>query len=393
MVEEQTAGTTVTAALEAPIRRLLGRERATADTWQVVPLQNSFGGATGGIFRVEGSARAGGRTIPFALVLKVIRAPTGRLAGMPQITADPGGSHYWQREALAYQSGSLDDLPGLAAPHCYGIKEQADGALWLWLEAVRDDGGPVWPFDCYGTAARHLGQFNGAYLVGRPRPEYAWLSRRWLRDWIPLWSGMQDRSLVRQEEAWRTPLARIAFPEPVAEQTLRMWEDEAAFLAALDRLPQTLLHRDANRTNLFCRRRPGQPDETVAVDWAFMGSGAVGEDVVQVIVSTLWRGLVAPEAAEELSAVAWHGYLEGLREAGWQGDERLARLGYAASAVLRFGFFPGWVLQMATDAEQRARWEAPTGKPAEEIVASLGAASRLLLGLAAEARTLIAALD
>src|SRR6185437_9764631 len=122
-------------------------------------------------------------------------------------------------------------------------------------------------------------------------------------------------------------------------------------------------------------------------------AGAVGEEVVQVVVSTLMRSLAPPEAAEELSAVAWQGYLAGLREAGWQGDERLARLGYAASAVLRWSGFPGLVLQMATDAEQRARWEAFVGRSAEEFVASLGAASRLLLGLASEARALIAALD
>ncbi|GEM_PF-3390301 len=114
---------------------------------------------------------------------------------------------------------------------------------------------------------------------------------------------------------------------------------------------------------------------------------------MQVVFSTLMRGLAPPEAAQELSAVAWQGYLQGLREADWQGDERRARLGYAASAVLRWGLFPGWVLQMATDAQRRTQRESRLGRPAEEIVASLGAATRLLLALAAEARALIAALD
>jgi hypothetical protein len=257
-MDEQAAGPNITAAtLETPLRCLLGSDRVTADTWQVAPLQNSFGGATGGIFRVAGSARASDGTVPFALVLKVIRAPVSGTLGAPSVGADPADGSYWKREALAYQSGFLDELPGLVAPHCYGVEEQADGAVWLWLEALQDDGGPTWPLDCYGTAARHLGQFNGAYMIGKPCPEYAWLSRHWLRDWIPRLNGFRDLSLMQREEAWRAPLAR---------------------------------------------------------------------------------------------------------------------LGYAASAVLRWGWFPGWVVQIATDGQQRARWEGWVGAPAEEFVPFLGAA-------------------
>jgi len=219
-VEEPADGMHITAAaLAAPLRCLLGSNQVTAATWQVAPLQNSLGGATGGIFRVEGSAHDGGGSIPFALVLKVIQAPTGDPAGTPPVNADPADGFYWKREVLAYQSGLLADLPGVVAPQCYGVEKQADGTVWLWLEAVQDDGGPAWPLDSYGTAARHLGQFNGAYLAGRPRPGYSWLSRHWLRDWVARTGGYRDRSLIQQVEAWRAPLARIAFSEPVAEQT------------------------------------------------------------------------------------------------------------------------------------------------------------------------------
>src|SRR5579859_210409 len=174
-MEEPAAGTNITAAaLQGPLCRLLGSEQITIGAWHVTPLPNSLGGATGGIYRVEGSAIASGESAPFALVLKIIRGLGSGTASAAPVSADPVGSHYWRREALAYQSGLLADLPGLAAPHCYGVEEQVDGAHWLWLEAVQDDGGPMWPLDCYGTAARHLGQFNGAYLAGRPRPEYAW---------------------------------------------------------------------------------------------------------------------------------------------------------------------------------------------------------------------------
>ena len=56
--------------------------------------------------------------------------------------------------------------------------------IWIWLEEVADTVGAPWPLARYGLAARHLGGFNGAYLVGRPVPAYPWLSRNWLRSLI-----------------------------------------------------------------------------------------------------------------------------------------------------------------------------------------------------------------
>ena len=83
------------------------------------------------------------------------------------------------REARAYQSGLLADLPGgMAAPRCLAVEEQAGHELWMWLEEVTDHMGQPWPLARYRLAARHLGRFNGAYLAGRPLPADPWLSPR-----------------------------------------------------------------------------------------------------------------------------------------------------------------------------------------------------------------------
>jgi hypothetical protein len=84
--------------------------------------------------------------------------------------------HHPPRERLAFTSGLLADLPGLGAPRCFGAEERADGATWLWLEDVPEAGPSRWPVARYATAARHVGEMNGAYLAGRPLPDHPWLS-------------------------------------------------------------------------------------------------------------------------------------------------------------------------------------------------------------------------
>ena len=101
--------------------------------WQVQPLSASSGAATAGVYRVSGTVTDDGTHLEWALVLKIIRPaaaawnPTAREIDHPI---------YWKREALAYASGLLDDLPGdIAAPRCFALEERADESCWLWLEA------------------------------------------------------------------------------------------------------------------------------------------------------------------------------------------------------------------------------------------------------------------
>jgi hypothetical protein len=87
--------------------------------------------------------------------------------------------NFWRREADAYRSGVLAELPGdLAAPRCLAVTDQPDGSVRMWLEEVRDDLGERWPLPRYGIAARHLGHFNGAFLDDRLRPVGPWMARR-----------------------------------------------------------------------------------------------------------------------------------------------------------------------------------------------------------------------
>src|SRR5262249_28318610 len=148
-----------------------------------------------------------------------------------------------------------------------------------------------------------------------------------------------------------------AFPKSIRDDVLRLWESHAVLMDALDRLPQTFCHMDAYRPNLFIRRNAQGIDRTVAVDWVFAGVGAVGEEIANLLAASLiWLEYDAA-ATGRLDTTVFSGYVEGLREAGWKEDSRLARLGYAAACALRWGVVGLWWLKSLTSAEEQAEFE------------------------------------
>ena len=178
-----------------------------------------------------------------------------------------------------------------------------------------------WPLEHYGVVARHLGRFNGAYLVDQPLPGWSWLSSNWLRHYIE-----QSAPVIEPlRDALALPWARRWLPEVDSDQFFRVWAERELYLDALDRLPQTICHFDIFRRNLFARKTVDGDDQTV-----------------------------------------FEGYLEGLREAGWQGDPQQVRLGYtAAGARYMFPELGRW-LALILDESLRAEMEQRSGFPIGE---------------------------
>ncbi|MGH8245782.1 MAG: phosphotransferase, partial [Gammaproteobacteria bacterium] len=312
------------ATLTPIVRRALNSDTVEVGDWESHPIHSGFE-VRAGVFRFAGNGCDQGRAVPWSLILKIICPPVGQ--------DDPEDWNYLKRDTLAYQSGLLEDLPGgIVAPRCFGIMEQASDEFWIWLEEITDDVGPAWPPARYGLAAEHLGRFNGAYLTGRPLPAWSWLSRRWLRVLV----AQAAPAFAQLPHLLDRPLFRRLYPPDVAEGILRLWADRETLLDALDRLPQTFCHRDAFRRNLFSRRGPDGHEQTVAIDWVFTGTGAVGEEIVSLVIATLGFREVEFGRAQELEAIVFDGYLRGLRDAGWRGDAGLVRLGYTVAAPLRY---------------------------------------------------------
>jgi len=296
------------------------------------------------IYRINGMATDDCQSFPWSLILKVVR-PTRQ-------SSEEEGIWYWKREAIAYQSGYLYDLPGgnITAPACYGIQERPDGSIWIWMEDVKDDIGPQWPIEQYARVAYHLGQFNGAYLNQQVLPSEAWVTRDWLHKYTDNAARMIE--FIRSEP--NHPVVTSLYPGITKAQILAFWDQHHQIMEILDRLPQVFCHQDAFRRNLFTR-----DGRTIAIDWGYSGIAPVGAELVALVFGSLGLFEIPPEQVRDLDRQCFEGYLQGLREAGWNGDPQMVRTGYVLTLLLRYpiGGSVGQVLPALLEEESRKQLE------------------------------------
>ncbi len=304
--------------LEDAVCRALDLPHAQLLEYHCQPLHGGFEVGSR-IIRCRGSAEAGGDVRPWSLVLKILRPD--------QKNSDPQGAHYWKREVLAYQSVVLQNLPGkVRAPRCYGVQERPDGAAWIWLEDVHDTLGK-WPLERFGLAARHFGQFNGAYLTGTPLPDEAWVTHNWSLTNVERSAPMVDFMLANPDH----PTLMTLLPPDKRSQILTFWEMRHRLMRQMDELPQTFCHMDAFKRNLFARG-----DETVAIDWAFSGIAPLGTELHSMIGGALSFYEYPISGAFDLDRVCFDGYLQGLQDVGVKVSPREVRRCYAIGLMYRF---------------------------------------------------------
>jgi hypothetical protein len=340
--------------LTALIRKALDRPALQITDWKV---QSLHGGLELGsaVFRFQGEARDTKETVPWSLILKTIKSNDK--------SADPDGIWYWKREALAYQAGILHRLPGgnVTAPTCFEVQERPDGSLWLWMEDVKEDSSSSWTLEHYAEVARHFGQFNGAYLVGEAFPSGTWVTRNWLRMYVE--NAAKSIAFIRGN--LNHPMVQNMFPGIVLAQILTVWDERERILALLDNMPQVFCHQDAFRRNLFTRG-----GKTIAIDWGYAGIAPVGAELVALVAGSLGFWEVPAEQVKELDRLCFKGYLQGLRDAGWKGDPKLVRIGYAVSLLLRYpiGGQVGDLIPRFLDTEGRSKTAAAfENKSADEL--------------------------
>ena len=335
---------------------------------------------TGGLFRFDGQGWDGAEWKAWSAVLKVIKRPRNE-------GEEPHGLGYWRREMLAYQTGMLADLPeAVRAPHYYGVSEQADGA-WIWLENIGEAVGPTWNLGHFQQAGRHLGRFAGAYLAGRPAPNYPWLCTSLFRslyadgDW---WARFINPASLNN--AWQRPVVQAVFPEHLRQGVLQIWAEKWQFIAVNERLPQIFCHNDAHRRNLMlCQGENGQP-ELVAIDWSFCGPGGLGNDLGELVGTSLSYFAIDPAHAAELESAVLEGYLAGLREAGWTGGEQLARLGYLLALALYWGGTLPCEVASVQPGESKVNVVLKYGRPVEALLPGWTQLAEFVLQRAEEAR-------
>ncbi|GAB4058426.1 phosphotransferase [Catellatospora paridis] len=223
---------------------------ATLLTVEARPLGGD-GAATAAVTLLTGTLRHGRKERSFSLVRKQFQPLTeGRHAA---------GSHderhwaYWRREPLAYASGLLPTGPGLAAPRCLGVTE--DAVYLAHVIGRREDP---------GTAARRLADWQ----AGVTPPDVPWLARHQLAQRIAV-----------SELDWT---AVDAPPQAAA-----IWSRRRELLAELEAVPPVLSHGDFHRHQVVAAA-----DLTVVLDWATLGVAPAGADVAHLALSTLDGNLV-----------------------------------------------------------------------------------------------------
>jgi hypothetical protein len=290
-------------------------------------VHNPLNGVTADVWRDDG------------VVHKVL---TRRREAPPHWAAseDPRHWNYWKREALVYESG-LPERLGLGAPQLLGLSETPDGDIELRLEHVDGRHADALTVEDLAAAAAMLGRSQGH----RDLPRHEWLSRRFLRDYGG--SRAVRWELIDDDEAWTQRLMREHFDASARAGLLRLHARRVRLLDLAERLPRAVSHLDVWPNNLI--RRPG--GEVVLLDWAFAGDGAVGEDVGNLVPDSVFDLLLPHELLGELDDRLTAAYLDGMREAGWRGDERIVRLGICASAV-KYDWLTVYCLEHASADEQ-----------------------------------------
>ena len=341
--------------------------------WHSAAVRGGFGGAVGGtaLYRYTINTVAGGVV---TLILKVLWRRPSETEQSP---------YYWKREFEIYRAGLLDDLPAVtfSLPRIYRLDDLGD-ACWIWMEDIAE-AAAEWTLEHFANIASRLGRFNGAWLRPQDLPRAAWLANNWHSAIVPALADTFDKL----DQLLNDPLAQLTLPLDARDEIAAIWRDRELFRRALAELPRTFCHFDAFRRNCLVHE-----DDIYLIDWALAGIGGLGEDLVSLVAVSLYYEGYTREYARELDEHVFAGYVKGLREAGWIGDGRLARIGYTCGMTLRGLAGVKQDINLLLDRSNHAQLKENHRLESVEEVADFFAKIRRfrLLDMAREARSLLA---
>lgn len=256
-----------------------------------------------------------------AAIRKVV-TPCGDGAAHWAASQEPTAWNYWQREILAYRT-ALPARLGLDAPELLGAVDFTDESVALWLEPVAGRTGDAIGIEGLAASARIIGTAQAMPTAVDDR----WLSRGFIADYAA--SKPADHALFDDDAAWSHPLVADNWSPALRAGCAQLWHQRRRFHAILAALPRRICHLDLWPNNMVVR-----PSGSVALlDWSFVGDGALGEDIGNLVPDAVLDLLVPAGAIDELEQAVFAGYVAGLRAGGWDGPEELVRLAMTASAV------------------------------------------------------------
>lgn len=346
-----------TEALDPVVRSVLDDKAATVTQFERTPIRGGAGGGYFGtaLFRYRGTAQSSRGQSDWSVILKVLAEREGER---------PESHPYWKREAEAYRAKAFRAVPGSLVPaRAHQIDEYPGEAVWLWLEDLTDDYGGNWPREQYRRAARHLGQFNGAFLTGTEIPAEPWVIERTF-DFSRTASTVAFVDRVPDD-----PIGETHFPTEADRQRLfDAWQAREEFVEARAALPETVCHFDAFERNLFAVTDENGESRTVAIDWDQCGIARLGDDGGALVVLTLMFLDWPVKQAWDLEAAVLEGYLRGLRDAGWEGSTELVERGIRLHIIIRWLEWVGVALRLTLDESAHDWVEEIVGAPFDTMM-------------------------
>jgi hypothetical protein len=335
----------VSAVLRAPVVELVS---ATA-TEIAVPLSNM---TTGGLWRVEGTARSGptGQRVPavevrFSTVLKVIQSPL-LWSGIDQVPPDFRAglvrNYPWRTEAQVYASGLGEAMPaGGRLPEVYRIEELDGQRIAIWMEDVTECPGAKWSDDRFGHAAALLGRLAGSSVVRKRGPG---ITGTWDPDRVRFYLDGPGTLVffpsIRGEALWSVPAVAVVADRQLIAGMRSLADRAYELVDEITALPALPAHGDASPQNLLIDSTAGGPGGTTGfavIDWGLYGGACAGFDLGQLLAGWVNQGAMGAEALYRLEPLCLTAYCEGLADSGSPVDEDIVRRGHAASMALFAG--------------------------------------------------------
>lgn len=341
--------------------------------------RDAVAGSTCGIWR----ARVTSASVSISLIVKILHlANTGsRLWPASEKPSDP---MYWRREADALRTFEAEQLRGpFQAGRCRVIHERDDHHIELWLDDQQGEPGSTWDIGRIALAARHLGETQGA-VTARGQAEEPW----WSQDWLRAYTDRRhvDVAMLADSSLWNLPHVRDHYDPAVGRALAEIWANRDDLLSLIDRAPSTLCHMDLWPPNLFADPDPVRADDrTIAIDWAYAGRGAVGEDIGNLIPDSLMDGFVPPADAPTLAEEVFESYVEGLRQSGSRIDAAIVRFVCGAVMAVKYVWMTPRMLQLAAAIQQSGEIDAIEGMPVQHAFAARSASASITARFGLEA--------
>lgn len=313
------------------LRECISKALKTTDlnliNWKIDPIScKSTNFTTGGIYRVHGIAETGQSHLPWTIVLKVIQSEHEDKNHLQH-------HNYWKREALVNESGILTRLPNvIQTPECYKVEKKSKSEIWFWMEEINEDNHNNWSQKEFIFIAKQLGLFHGTYATGeQPLPDEDWICRQWLKSWI---AGCKKYA--------SDPCLNYLKIQGELQEIYQIWktfsnlnQNLQIHFEAMSRIPKALSHQDLSKQNMYISNKKEGQKDLILIDWQFLSISGIGEDLGKLFGLALSQGDIPIEQGWYYESLIFKSYRDGLTNAGWQGEESLARYGFCISVALR----------------------------------------------------------